>query len=1507
MTQSALMKKYLVLFWILCFGSSTLILGQSCCPEIIKSSINTGKCKVTNGGSCGVCKDTEVTLSIEDAKNLPENGVVSWYYSSLPNFNPAIGQGTLIGTNQLPGSDCDNAPTVKFNEVMVRPASNDDNNTGPTTGEWIELIGPPGTDISCYIITDGDWAITIPPGYSIPSDGLFVVGFASVTGADVDLDLSGCGCYTFANINTVLVLDNGGEYLLLWDGNSIADAFRWGNPTFFNNFPFGDLASGMVIPTVDFIGCVKTLPLALPTFQNQTALTPAGESYSRKPDHSGSWVVSCATLGKCNIPAPPSYPVEQVVSFSTGQCNQKIYLRGLITPKPSSCPNAVLTPVYTLFVSCPESDLKETLCNNATKDVNGTTYDKDNPSGTEVFAGQSYLGCDSIVNVDLKFFPEVTAILSGGGDICLGQSIELLVNFTGQGPWTFEYEQNGFLVSIITTSSNPYKLIVSPQSSSTYSLGELFDVNNCEGTVSGEAEVNVGAPKAFLEGIDSSLCAGDTIRLAINLSGTPDFVFTYLINGKEQPAITTDKLIYYINIVPTDTTIIKLKEMVDDQGCKAQLDGIDSLFVRPALQAINIIENCLPGNIYVVTFEATGGDPNSWVVNGGGTLTDSLFTSINFGGGSTYTLILDDGTNCPADTLSNTVKCNCQNSTGSMNTSIIHACIGETVTANYLKAGEILESGDTILFVLHDNSGNSLGNIVATNTIPVFQYTAGIVPEQTYYISAVVGNQIGVSQIDFADDCLDVALGTPVIFHDLPTADLILSNSVCAGFCIPIGVNLLGNGLIDLSYEVTSSTGTVTTIIPNLGNAFSGQICSILGDAGTQIEIKITNVSDDYCGNPTSEKQLITVYGASVTDFTKSLCFGQTIQIGNTTYDETKTTGQEFLPNAAWTGCDSIINVNLSFVSTVIENQTPKICGGSTKIINGTVFSELNPTGSFSFPGGSVAGCDSILNVNALIVQASNAIFNPTLCFGESVSINGKTYNASNPVGFENLNGQSWTGCDSIVQINLNVLPAIFFLYKDTLCANESVKVNGTTYTAANPAGLEKFLTGSFQGCDSTVQVSILFIPDINAKLTGPSSVCPSADVKLIFETDGLGLFDVTISSNPGGNGTFNGLKNGDEINIGPLASATSFVIVAVSSTGLECTVILGPALTVSPSGLQADIAITSDFNGYDVSCINATDGSISVNVLNGTAPFTYLWSNSANTANITNLGLGSYQVSITDSEGCGTIKSIDLIGPPVVVANWLAEDAGCGSAASGSITLSQINGGVPPFTVAVNGGAAQAISSGFVLANLSSGSFSLLVTDGNGCLTNETVEVNQKSDSNIFLDAGPDVTIEAGKQKGLNATTNAIVVNTLWSPAAGLDCSTCLDPVARPDTTTTYNVTITDLDGCTSSDQITVFVLSNDLLFVPNVFSPNLDGRNDLLNIFSGDRVKNINTFAIYDRWGEAVFISTNHPLNDPQSGWNGKLNGQLVNPGVFVYYIEIELTDGSKRLLKGDVTVLK
>lgn len=163
----------------------------------------------------------------------------------------------------------------------------------------------------------------------------------------------------------------------------------------------------------------------------------------------------------------------------------------------------------------------------------------------------------------------------------------------------------------------------------------------------------------------------------------------------------------------------------------------------------------------------------------------------------------------------------------------------------------------------------------------------------------------------------------------------------------------------------------------------------------------------------------------------------------------------------------------------------------------------------------------------------------------------------------------------------------------------------------------------------------------------------------------------------------------------------------------------------------------------------------------------------------------------------------------------------------------------------------------------------------------------------------GNDTSIQWGQSVSLTATGVINGVYT-WSPDIDLTCSTCPNPISTPEETITYTVITSDSNGCVSSDNITLFVKYDNVIFVPNIFSPNGDGANDILYV-RGKGVAELK-FFIYDRWGEKVFETTRLDV-----GWDGTFRGKVMNKAVFVYYLEATFIDGSEVTQKGDITLIK
>jgi gliding motility-associated-like protein len=189
-----------------------------------------------------------------------------------------------------------------------------------------------------------------------------------------------------------------------------------------------------------------------------------------------------------------------------------------------------------------------------------------------------------------------------------------------------------------------------------------------------------------------------------------------------------------------------------------------------------------------------------------------------------------------------------------------------------------------------------------------------------------------------------------------------------------------------------------------------------------------------------------------------------------------------------------------------------------------------------------------------------------------------------------------------------------------------------------------------------------------------------------------------------------------------------------------------------------------------------------------------------------------------------------------------------------------------------------------------------VVITDSLGCNAAFTSFVNQ---TGLFsIDAGADAIIQSGASIELSGTGPANGVYN-WAPAEFLSCSTCVNTIASPQTTTAFVLTVTQ-NGCAVVDTVIVEVeLECGDVFVPSGFSPNGDGFNEVLYP-RGNCIVSLE-FKVFDRFGELVFESI-----DQNTGWDGTYKGKPVMPGVYVYYLSATVK-GEILFIHGDVTLVR
>jgi len=198
-------------------------------------------------------------------------------------------------------------------------------------------------------------------------------------------------------------------------------------------------------------------------------------------------------------------------------------------------------------------------------------------------------------------------------------------------------------------------------------------------------------------------------------------------------------------------------------------------------------------------------------------------------------------------------------------------------------------------------------------------------------------------------------------------------------------------------------------------------------------------------------------------------------------------------------------------------------------------------------------------------------------------------------------------------------------------------------------------------------------------------------------------------------------------------------------------------------------------------------------------------------------------------------------------------------------------------------------------------------VTISNSCFT-QTTDIPIGVGNQPEINLGPDLVLPAGTVRQLAPTvSNGPITTWIWSPATNLSCANCPAPTLTARSTTTYTVIAMNSFGCWSSDTITVRTFCESAqVYVPNAFSPDGDGINDVLMV-RGSGIAQVKSFRVFNRWGEIVYERANFPANDPAYGWDGKVKGTVSPPDVFVYTAEVVCENGTTYTYKGNVSVLK
>lgn len=286
----------------------------------------------------------------------------------------------------------------------------------------------------------------------------------------------------------------------------------------------------------------------------------------------------------------------------------------------------------------------------------------------------------------------------------------------------------------------------------------------------------------------------------------------------------------------------------------------------------------------------------------------------------------------------------------------------------------------------------------------------------------------------------------------------------------------------------------------------------------------------------------------------------------------------------------------------------------------------------------------------------------------------------------------------------------------------------------------------------------------------------------------------------------------------------------------------------------------------------------------------------------------GTYVLQVMNlTNGCVSFDSVEVVENKPSQLELEGDNPPC-VGDPGAIRVTHITGGTAPYLFSLNTSGTFTPSSEFT--GLEPGWHTVTAQDMNGCETDPVPWLIEHAPELQLIIPG-DTELRLGEDFQIEVQVNFPedeITLIQWSNSSSLSCDDCLNPYATPLESTEYEVRVENLNGCPVQGSIRLFVDERTRIFVPNAFSPDGDGENDVFMIFAPEEgIRRIKTFKVFDRWGEMVYAYNNFVPNDPAAGWDGTYRGELLKPQVLVWYAEVEMVNGEVRVLDGDITLIR
>ncbi|WP_026232163.1 T9SS type B sorting domain-containing protein [Neolewinella persica] len=618
-------------------------------------------------------------------------------------------------------------------------------------------------------------------------------------------------------------------------------------------------------------------------------------------------------------------------------------------------------------------------------------------------------------------------------------------------------------------------------------------------------------------------------------------------------------------------------------------------------------------------------------------------------------------------------------------------------------------------------------------------------------------------------------------------------------------------------------------------------------------------------------------------------CDPAPIEIGGRFFDP-MSPSDTFLVVNDGSRCGTLYEVDITFqpigTDPDIVRRFDVTCDPTPIEIGGRFFDPISPSDTFLVVDDG-SRCGTLYEVD-ITFQSGTAPDTSIVftCPATPYEENGEVFDANRPEGEVRYPrpGQ----CDSVVYVRLDIAPSFLGRYGESACVGDTIFYADTFFTAERAAGVARFPGMAANGCDSLVIVNNTFRRTGELRLFGDFDICPGDSVDLRFAYDGPGGINGILRDASGNTTALNNVRNGDRIRFFP-DEPTTYTLVSSGIGG--CPGEVSGSSTVEINDLAITTEVLVDPGDY----CRDTLGRAVVNYTGGASPYGISWSNGPSDSLNRNLLAGTYVVTVSDGEGCVLVDSVMLNPRQPLTARVTGLPGEC-PGDGGRLQIDTIFGGGGFYEVSLDGEfflPVENVADFIIPPGLRRATFQ----DADDCSVSVTFFVPGTLDPAFNLPL--DTTIFIGDSVFLDPRVELPLDSAWWTPSNGLSTPNQLATVAAPLSSTNYVLHLRTTAQCEFTQTVSIEVDERLPVYAPTAFSPDGNGVNDVYQLEFNGRVREVRTFQIFNRWGTM--------LHDGPDGWDGYLDGQPAQVGVYVYQAILVLNDGSERLVKGDFVLMR